>query len=62
MAIVAEYHFEHGTAYIDDSYIQSITPEQRQKNREAFEEVCWQVIRANERRKREAEEAAAAGK
>lgn len=60
MAIVATYHFPNGTVHIDDSYLQSITPEQRQRNREEFEKVCWAVIRNNERRAREAEEAVAA--
>ncbi len=56
MAIVATYQFKHGTVHIDDSYIQSITPEQRQRNREAFEEVCWAVIRNNQMRARKAAE------
>ena len=59
MAIVATYHFKNGTVHIDDSYLQSITPEQRQRNREEFEKVCWAMIHANEMRQREAE---AAGK
>lgn len=61
MAIVATYHFPHGTVHIDDSYLTSHTPEEIQRNREEFEKICWQIIRNNERRAREAAEANAAG-
>lgn len=57
MAIVATYHFPEGTGHVDDSYIRSITPEQRQRNREEFERYCMQMIYANEMRKKEKEAA-----
>ncbi len=52
MAIVKVFHGSHGgTVYFDDSYYQTLTPEQRKQNQEDLLETARQLALKIELRK-----------